>query len=400
MMTWRDTAIFSFRALLAHPLRASLTVTAIAVGIAAVVLLTALGEGVRVYVTKEFTQFGTNILAVNPGRLMTHGVPLGIFGTVRPITLDDGLALEKLPGIDAAVPVVQGNADVKFGQLTRRTMVMGANHSMADAFRMKLALGDFLPEGDLHRPRALVVLGSTVARELFRDSNPLGEAVRIAGNRFVVVGVMASKGTILGFDVDDMVYIPAARALSVFNREGLMEIDVLFDEHRNASTVAEQVRTLLTLRHGSEDFTITTQQEMLSVLDSIMNALTGVVAGLGGISLLVAAVGILTMMTIALAERQKEFGLLFALGIQRRQLLVLVVLESLLLSGGGGVLGIVLGIGGAMLVSHWVAGFPVSLEWSYIAAAEGVALVIGVVAGLLPAIRASMLDPIETLRTE
>lgn len=400
MMTWRDTANFSFRALLAHPLRASLTVTAIAVGIAAVVLLTTLGEGVRVYVTKEFTQFGTNILAVNPGRLMTHGVPLGIFGTVRPITLDDGLALEKLPGIEATVPVVQGNADVKFGQLTRRTMVMGANHSMAHAFRMKLALGEFLPKGDPHRPRALVVLGSTVARELFRDANPLGEAVRIAGNRFVVVGVMASKGTILGFDVDDMVYIPAARALSVFNREGLMEIDVLFDEHQNASAVAEQVRTLLALRHGREDFTITTQQEMLSVLDSIMNALTGVVAGLGGISLLVAAVGILTMMTIALAERQKEFGLLFALGVHRRQLLALVVFESVLLSGGGGVVGIALGIAGAMIVSHWVDGFPVSLEWSYIFAAEGVALVIGIVAGLLPAIRVSMLDPIETLRTE
>lgn len=399
-MNLKDTTAYSLRAVVTHPLRAALTVAAIAVGIAAVVLLTALGEGVRVYVTKEFTQFGTNIIAINPGRLQTHGIPLGVFGTVRPLTIEDALALEKLPAVEKSVPVVQGNADVEFGRLTRRTTVLGVNHAMLQAFSMELASGEFLPEGDPFQPRPLAVLGATVAKELFPAGNSLGEAVRVGGNRFIVVGVMASKGTILGFDMDDIVYVPAARALSLFNREGLMEIDIVFRSQRPVESVVKQVTTLLEARHGAEDFTITTQQQMLSVLDSVMDALTAAVAGLGGISLLVAAVGILTMMTIALAERQKEFGLLFALGIHRRQLLVLVVLESLLLSGSGGILGIVIGIGGAVLVSQLVAGFPVSLEWRYIVAAEMVALIIGAVAGVLPAIRASLLDPIETLRTE
>lgn len=399
-MNVRDTTAYSLRAVVTHPLRAFLTVGAIAVGVAAVVLLTALGEGVRGYVTKEFSQFGTNIIAINPGRLQTHGVPLGVFGTVRPLTIEDALALERLPAVESSVPVVQGNADVEYGRRTRRTTILGVNHAMLRAFTMDLANGEFLPDGDPFQPRPLVVLGATVAKELFPDRSPLGEAVRVGGNRFIVIGVMASKGTILGFDMDDIVYIPAARALSLFNREGLMEIDIVFSANRAVESVVKQVTTLLEARHGAEDFTITTQQQMLSVLDSVMNALTAAVAGLGGISLLVAAVGILTMMTIALAERQKEFGLLFALGIHRRQLLVLVVLESLLLAGSGGVIGILIGIGGAVLVSHLIEGFPVSLEWRYIAAAEMVALFIGAVAGVLPAIRASLLDPIETLRTE
>ncbi len=260
--------------------------------------------------------------------------------------------------------------------------------------------GRFLPEDNLRAPRAFAVLGSKLSRELFGSANPLGRRIRIGGERYRVVGEMESKGQLLGFDLDDAVYLPVSRVLAMFNRESLMEIDLLYEAGVPAEVVAAQIKRLLVARHGSEDFTVTTQEQMLKVLGSIMNLLTLGVSAIGGISLLVGGVGILTIMIIAVRERTGEIGLLRALGATRLQILLLFLGEAMVLGLVGGLAGLVVGAGGAWLLGALVPALPTHTSWSYALAAELLAALIGLAAGVLPARRAAGLDPIEALRAE
>ena len=383
-----------------HRGRSFLTALGIAVGIAAVVLLTSIGEGVQKYVLAEFTQFGTNLIGINPGRAKTFGAAVGVFGSVRPLSLADTRALERVPHAVAVVPAVQGNAEVEAETRRRRVTAYGVGPDFPEVFTFQVAAGRFLPRDDPEAPRAFAVLGSKLRRELFGAANPLGARIRVGGNRYRVIGVMESKGQVLGFDLDDTVYIPAARALELFNREGLMEIDILYAEGAPPEEVVAGIRRILTARHGRDDFTITTQQQMLDVLGSVLNVLTFAVGALGAISLLVGAVGILTIMTIAVSERTAEVGLLRALGAGQGQVLALFLGEAALLSALGGGAGLVLGIGGARLLHLAVPALPVHTPLIYAAAAELVSVTIGLGAGALPALRAARLDPVEALRAE
>jgi len=246
----------------------------------------------------------------------------------------------------------------------------------------------------------LAVLGSRLKTELFGDRSALGEKVRVGGRRFRVIGVMASKGEVLGFDMDDTVYIPTQKALELFNREGLMEVDVLYRPGSDEDKVVEGIRDLLIRRHGREDFTIVTQNQMLDVLGRVLGVLTFAVGALGGISLLVGTVGIVTIMTIAVNERVGEIGLLRALGATRGRVMALFLGEAVLLSLAGGVTGLVVGSGTAQLLGLAIPALPVQLPWDYAALALVISVVIGLVAGVLPARRAAGLDPVEALRTE
>ena len=399
-MSIRDFLRLTGGSLVTHRLRSFLTTLGIAVGIAAVVLLTSIGEGLRQFMLSEFTQFGTNLVAINPGRATTAGTSMGIFGTERPLTIEDSEALKRLPYVRAVVPFVQGNAEVEAGNRRRRTTIFGAGTQLPEAFRMALATGRFLPDDDPVAPRALAVLGSRMRQELFGAANPLGQRITIGGSRYRVVGVMEPKGTVLGFDLDDTVYIPAARALALFNRDSLFEIDVLYRERVPVERVVQGIRQTLEARHGREDFTITTQQQMLDVLGSILNVLTVSVAAIGGISLLVGAIGIVTIMTIAVNERTGEIGLLRALGARRSQVLGLFLGEAVVVAAIGGASGLVLGMGSAWLLHLALPALPVHTPLSYVLLAELSAVGIGLVAGVLPASRAARLDPVEALRPE
>ena len=381
-------------------MRSFLTALGIAVGIASVVLLTSIGEGVHRFVLQEFTQFGTNILGIAPGKTTTHGISGAVISNVRPLSMDDAEALERIPGVRAVVPMVQGNGEVEAGESSRRVMILGTGPAVPEVWRMRVAVGRFLPRDDPRAARAYAVLGSTLRDELFGTASALGEVVRIAGERYRVIGVMEQKGQFLGFDLDDTVYIPTYKALAMFNRESLMEIDILYAEDADAEVISQRATEILKERHGSEDFTITTQEEMLETLGSILNILTFAVAAVGGISLVVGAVGILTIMTIAVHERTNEIGLLRAVGARRSQVLALFLGEAVVLSALGGLAGLVVGVGGAWLLGVAIPGLPVHTPWQYVFLAEAVAGLIGVVAGVAPARNAAMLDPVESLRAE
>jgi putative ABC transport system permease protein len=212
--------------------------------------------------------------------------------------------------------------------------------------------------------------------------------------------MMAPRGQVLGFDLDDTVYLPTARALEVFNREGVMEIHLAYRPDASIDAVTEDARRILVARHGREDFTLTPQQQMLDTLGTVLDVLTFAVAALGGISLLVGAVGMVTLMHIAVAERVAEIGLLTALGATRARIRTLFLMESTLLSTLGGLSGLGLGAGLALLLKTTVSGLPVSISWAYAIGALVASVLIGLAAGVVPAMRAAQLNPVDALRAE
>ncbi|MDI1230051.1 MAG: ABC transporter permease [Methylobacter sp.] len=398
-MHYADLILLSYRTVISHKLRSALTALGLIIGIAAVVVLTSIGRGIHTFVLAEFTQFGTNLISIHPGKTTTFGVSGATISTVRPLVIADAVSLRNRRNIISVSPMVQGNAQIKAGKMQRRTNVLGVGSAVPEIWKIKVVSGRFLPEEESN-PRAFAVLGNKLATELFGTASPLGQRIRIGSDRFRVIGVMEKKGQTLGFDMDDTIYIPAAKALELFNRESLMEIHLLYQSNAAIAGVENAIKRHLIARHGREDFTVVTQNQMLKSMDSILNILTLAVAALGSISLLVGSVGILTIMTIAVSERISEIGLLRAVGAERRTIFQLFLCEALALSGAGGLCGVLLGIAIVKILEVALPALPVELAWAYIVAAFMVSLLIGIAAGVVPAMKAARLEPLEALRAE
>ena len=397
----RDLIRLALSSVLSHRLRSALSMLGIGIGIASVILLTSIGEGTRRYLMAMFTQFGTNIIAVNPGKSETTGIPGAFGGTTHKLTVDDALALSRLSGVEVVMPLAFGSARVEASGRGRSVFVYGVTPDAPKVWKYNVRQGSFWPEGDPNRGYQLAVLGPKLKRELFGEANALGQFVRVAGTRFRVIGVMSPKGQFLGFDIDDSVYVPVANALRIFNLPELNEIDVVYAHAGLAPQVERDVRRVLTERHGGEeDFTVTTQAAMLSVFDNVMNVITMSVGAIAGISLLVGAIGILTMMWIAVGERTSEIGLARAIGATRRQIHVLFLMEAAALATAGGILGVLAGMGMAALLRLAVPDLPVHTPLLFVMMAVAVSVGTGLLSGLLPARRAAALDPIEALRAE
>ncbi|MCH9646828.1 MAG: ABC transporter permease [Deltaproteobacteria bacterium] len=396
-----DLLRLSLSSMFSHRLRSVLSMLGIAIGIGSVILLTSIGEGTRQYILAEFSQFGTRLIAIHPGKAQTLGVPGVLGGSTHKLTLEDALALERIPGVVQQVPVALGTARVEAGGLGRSVMVYGATPAIPEVWRFQVRQGSFWPTGDPRRGAPVTVLGPRLKRELFDDTNALGRFVRIGGTRFRVVGIMEPKGQFLGFDIDDSAYIPVATAMKLFNLEELSEIDLLYANADEAELVKERVRQVLMERHGgTEDFTVLTQEAMLSVFGNIMNIITLSVAAIAAISLLVGAIGILTMMWIAVGERTPEIGLVRAIGASRRQVRLLFLAESAGLATLGGLVGLAGGLGICAVLRDAVPGLPVHTPTVFVVIAVAVSLITGLVSGVLPAQRAARLDPIDALRAE
>ena len=388
-------------AIVSHRMRSFLTVLGIVIGIASVILLTSIGEGTRRYILGQFTQFGTNIMAVSPGRTQTSGIPGALGATIRKLTVDDSEALRRLGEIEALVPLIAGTARVEGGGHARNVLIVGVTSDVPAVFNFRVRQGRFIPPGDPRAGATVAVLAPKLKWELFGDANALGEHVRVGGRRFQVIGVMEPKGELLGFDLDDRAYVPVSETQTLFDRDGLYEVDVRFALGADPRDVADKIRKLLTERHrGEEDFTVTTQTEMLDVFGRVLGIVSVAVGGIAGISLVVGAIGILTMMWIGVNERTSEIGLALSIGATRRQILSLFLVEAALLATLGGVGGIVVGIGVARLAQLLLPGLPVQTPMKYVVSALAMSLAVGLASGVLPARRAASLDPIEALRAE
>ncbi len=396
-----ETIRFVAGALAGHRLRSFLSAFGVAIGVAAVILLTSLGEGTRDYIVSQFTQFGTSLIGINPGKVETVGLP-GVFGgTTHKLTIDDAEALRRISGVAEVVPIAGGPARVEGGGRGRSVTIFGVGWEGAAAWRLKVSQGTFLPKMDPRRKGSFIVLGARLARELFGDRSPLGERVRVGGWSLLVVGVMEAKGQMLGFDFDDTAYIPVATALDLLNQVELMEIDVVAASTEDIPMVVDGVRRVLMERHrGEEDFTITTQTEMLGTFDRVIGMITIAVSGIAGISLLVGAMGILTIMWISVHERTGEIGLLRALGVGAPAVQRLFLYESIVLGTAGGLLGLAGGFGLGAMIRVLIPGIPLKTSIGAVVAAVLMSLLVGALSGVAPARRAASLDPVEALRAE
>jgi putative ABC transport system permease protein len=389
------------RALLAHRLRSVLSMLGIAIGVGAVIVLTSIGEGARQFVLAEFSQFGTNLIAIHPGKSKTTGMPGVLGGTTHHLTLEDALALARIPGVDGIVPVAFGLARVEFGERGRSVMVYGVTPEIQGVWRFHTRQGRFWRGEDPRRGESEVVLGPKLARELFGETNPLGRFVRAGGVRYRVVGVMEPKGMLLGFDLDDSAYLPIAAALQLFNYVELGEIDVSYVHAAMSKRVQDDIRRILMERHdGEEDFTVTSQEAMLEVSGNVLRVITIAVGAIAGISLVVGAIGILTMMWIAVGERRSEIGLVRAMGASRGQVRRVFLYEAVALAMAGGAAGVVGGLGLCAALGVVVPSLPVETPLGFVGAGLLTSLVVGIASGVLPARRAAALDPIEALRAE
>ena len=399
-MRSQDFVRLTIGSLRSHPLRTFLAVIAVAVGIASVILLTSIGQGVREFVFSEFTKFGSNVIIVFPGRVQTAGATIGIFGTVRPLTIDDAVAARRAPHVLVTNPTTDGNAEIRYQGRRRRVIVYGFSPDWPKVWYFKMAAGSYLPNDDLHAPRPLAVLGATAKTEMFGAENPIGKRIEVGGSRFQVIGVVEPQGRFLGIEIDDSVTIPVGRALDLFNREGLTGFHVTHDPRVPQDEVVRGIRRILTTRHGRDDVSFVTQDEMVRVLGSVIGVLTFAVGALGSISLLVGGVGILTIMTIAVKERTSEIGLLRALGGGKNQILRLFLAEAALLAAVGGAAGLALGVLLACVLTLVVPALPVSTPWWFAVLAEGMAITVGLAAGVLPARHAAQMEPVDALRAE
>jgi putative ABC transport system permease protein len=400
-VTLRDLLDLSAEALLAHRLRYGLSALAIAVGVASVVLLSSIGEGLRVFVLDQVSMFGTTIVGVHAGKVSTGGVPGGVGGSARKLTIQDAQELSRLPGVVAATATVYGSARVEHGSRGRDVAVFGVTGEMPRVLSMTVTTGSFLPSLDWDRTSPVTVLGPKLKRELFGEANALGQTVRIGTSRFRVIGIMESKGQYLGFDMDDMAYIPIANAMRLLNRNEVGEVDLLAASTEEVDGVVVRARLLMIDRHrGEEDVTIVTQKDALRMVDQIMRVITLTVTAIAGISLLVGAIGILTILMIVVRERVREIGLVKALGGKRGQIVAWYLCEAAVTAGVGSVAGLVVGVGGAAALTRVVPGLTTTTPPWIAASAVAMSVTVGLVAGVGPAFRAASLDPVESLRTE
>ena len=332
-----DLVALALGALSKHRLRTGLSLVGVAIGVAAVVLLTALGEGARRYVVGQFQSLGTNLLIVFPGKNDTTGGMPGIAGGVpNDLTLEDCEALRRrIPGARLVVPIAVGNETVSQRELRRQVSVVGTTPAFLEARELAVASGSFLPEMDEGRSMPIVVLGANVARELFAGESPVGGVVRVADWRMRVAGVLEPRGTQLGMDLDEIAVVPVATAMRLFNRSSLFRVLVQVHAHTETERVQDEIVALLTERHGEEDVTVVTQDAVVGALDAILERLTWAVAAIAAISLAVAGIGIMNVMLVSVSERTSEVGLLRALGARRRQVLALFLTEAVLLSAAG-----------------------------------------------------------------
>ena len=400
-MKARDVTRMSLQALRRYPLRTMMMLLAISIGVAAVVLLTAVGEGARRYVTGQFSSLGTELLIVLPGRADTAGG--GIQGllvgeTARELTLDDTIAIMRSPRIRRVTPLVLGAGTASSGARERDITVLGTGAAMLEIQHWVMGTGRFLPEGELDSAQPVCVLGFTVARELFPRRSPLGEWLRLGDARCRVLGVLSEQGLAGGFNVDETVITPVANAQQIFNTSAVFRILVEANDRDAVTAARRDILEIIKLRHaGEEDITVVTQDALVSTFDSIFNMITAGLAAIAAISLVVAGVLIMNVMLVAVSQRTAEIGLLKAVGARNRQILALFLTEAACLSLLGACVGIAFGAGGIWLMKLL---FPVldfaAPPWAS-ASAVGVAVASGLVFGILPARRAAALDPVNAL---
>lgn len=409
MMSLRETLRASIEAIATHRSRSLLTVLGILIGIAAVIVTVGLGEGSQAKVTAAVSSLGSNLLVVSPGSSTGAGGVKGGLGSASTLTIADATALAShtdAPDISAVAPVVQKNESMSAGGNTWSAPVIGTTPPYLGIRSRQISFGNFITQADVTSGNEVAVLGTQVSAELFPGQNPVGQTVNINGSAFSVIGLLASAGSSATTNQDDQVIVPitTAQSLLIGGGSGTSVSQILLQakSQNSISAAYQEANALLLQAHqittpSAADFTITPETQLLSTATSVSKTLTFLLTGIAAVSLLVGGIGVMNIMLVSVTERIAEIGLRKALGATPRAILRQFLTEALLLGLAGGILGVILGIGAALIVPKLTSN-PVALSVPAIIGAVAVAAGIGLTFGVYPASRASRLAPIDALR--
>jgi putative ABC transport system permease protein len=405
MLFWMIVKV-ALKSLAANKLRSILAMLGIIIGVGAVISMLALGAGAQKSIMQRFTAMGTNLLVVRPGQRGTGGV---MSGTQQNLTLDDAQAILPLPGVHQIAPVVNGNAQVKYLSKNTRTSIQGIAVTYPGIRSFEVEHGKMFSEPDVERQARVAVIGPLTAENLFGPDDPVNQTIKINGINFLVTGVLKSKGDQGFYNPDDQVLVPYTTAMKqLFGLDYIREIDIQAEDTLTTpelSKLQDAVMALMRRRHhilagAPDDITIRNQAEMLEAAAGATQTFTFLLGGIAGISLLVGGIGIMNIMLVTVTERTREIGIRKAIGAKDRDILRQFLLEALLMSGLGGIIGVGLGVAGAKVVPMISSQFTTVVQLPSIFLALGFSAGVGIFFGYYPAYRAARLDPIEALRHE
>ncbi|MBK6685533.1 MAG: ABC transporter permease [Deltaproteobacteria bacterium] len=385
------------------PVRTFLTTLGVLIGVFAVILLVGLGDAVQTYVLDTFAGVGSNLLQVHAGRQETRGFQPSSGNSRNKLSLRDYEALDKRGLLlDGVSPVVLGSSELRLGDLRRNVVVFGVGPRYLELRNLAIGRGRFLEPEDLDGRRRVVVIGETIVGELFGDDkSPLGATVYLGSTPYRVVGVTQKKGKTFGFDMDDLALIPATSAQDLFDIETITHLLARAKDKNTVEPAIEEVGELLADRRGGTiDFTIYSQDDMMEMVNRIMGTLKFFLGAIASISLLVGGIGIMNIMLVSVKERTREIGVRRAVGARWRDILLQFLVEAVVVSVLGGLAGVALGAVVIRIVAHFQPDLPVGLSLENVVMALGFSAAVGIAAGVVPAMRAADLDPVEALRYE
>lgn len=372
----------------ANKLRSFLTMLGVIIGVAAVIVLVSIGEGTSKSVTDRIQGMGSNLISVN------------IRNSRISLTYDEVMQWKERTGVQAIAPVVSGNVTVKYANKKYDTSLEGVNDEYQEVRNHKVQRGRFIIPTDISFRQKVVLLGTEVSSQLFGNVNPVGETVKINGQNFKVVGLLEEKGSQSMGSNDDKVIIPLSTAQRLLSSVGIRSVYIQAESPEAVDTVVFQINNILSRKtNDTDDYRVFNQAEMLSTVNQVTGTLTAMLGGIAGISLVVGGIGIMNIMLVSVTERTREIGIRKAIGAKRKDILRQFLIEALVVSCAGGIIGIILGIGGSRILGS-VMSIQTAVSLKIIAIAFGFSVLIGIVFGIYPANKAAKLNPIEALRFE
>lgn len=403
-MPLRQLIIISFKAIFRNKMRSSLTMLGIIIGVSSVILLISLGSGLKTFVTGELEGLGSNLVAVVPGQLDTQrgfatarGGGIGAIASSK-LKLEDAERIQdEVSEVDSVAGLLMGSSVVKFGDEKNTIQIIGTTSRFTDVRNAPVLDGEFFSDSDIVSAKRVIVLGANVAEDYFSQASPVGERLTVDDFRFTVLGVLEKKGGLGQSNLDDQAIIPITTAQRLFDKESLNFIYVKIKSPELVDLAIPKIQSVLEKRLDEDEFTLVDQKEILKSVGNILNTITLALSGIAAISLVVGGVGIMNIMLVSVTERTREIGLRKALGATPKIILLQFLIESILLSVGGGIIGISIGVLGSLVMGRFMTT-TITL-WS-ILLAFGVSVAVGIIFGVMPARRASRLNPIDALRYE